>query len=474
MQPPSRRAFLQTGAALAAAPFFVHCRKSTSNRPNIVFILADDLGWSDLGCYGNRIHQTPHINALAGQSVRFKYAYASGPTCVPPRASILTGKSPARMRLTDAIGDNPKLAGAKLIPPPNVFRHLTRRQTTIAERLKQQGYKTAHIGKWHLGAEGHQPKDQGFDFSFGGSEIAGPGSYFYPNWGKQPDISAKDGAYLTDRLTDEALRFLDENHGERFFLYLCHYAMHVPLEAPPALAAKYAGPNAAYAGMIDSLDRNTGRLLKKLDDLGLASRTVVFFTSDHGGLHVPVWNCTTPPGNAPLRAGKGYLYEGGLRTPLIVRWPGITQPGTLSKTPTISMDYHHTMAAIGGVEETLSKDGRNLVPVLERSARLQRSTMYWHYPHYNNFGGLPCGAIRTGPFKLVRSYEDQHSELYNIRDDPGESLNLMDEMPERADRFLIRLTGWIGSMRAPLMDPDRGWNPATEFEKLPWQINCPV
>jgi arylsulfatase A-like enzyme len=478
VHPLSRRKLLAAGLA---APFFVHCKKASAPKPNIIFILADDLGWSDLGCYGNQVHRTPNIDNLAGQGLRFNYAYASAPVCAPPRASIHTGKYPARIRLTSWVDGDPSFTHKRLNPPKSVFKHLTLRQTTIAERLRQAGYRTGHIGKWHLGTSGHLPQDQGFDFASGGSEIGSPASYFYPNWAKQPDIPASDGAYLTDRLTDEAIKFLDENRNGRFFLNLCHYAVHVPLEAPPALAASYearlAGDksrSAIYAAMVDSLDQNTGRLLKKLDDLNLTSNTAVFFVSDNGGLHVPEWKCITPTTNAPLRAGKGYLYEGGIRTPAIIRWPGVTRANLASNTPVISMDYHHTMAAMAGIEDGLSKDGQNLVPLLRRTAPLSREALYWHFPHYSNQGGMPGGAIRMGNFKLIRFYEDQRSELYNVRDDVAESLNLVSEMKERADQMLLKLNGWLGTLQAPLMTPNREWKRDLDTESLAWQKSCPA
>lgn len=428
--------------------------------PNIVFILADDLGWTDLGCFGSSFYQTPNIDRLAQQGMRFTSAYAACPVCSPTRASILTGKYPARLHLTDWIpGRTPP--GVKM-RPPDWTRHLPLSEVTIPEALKPAGYVSASIGKWHLGEEDFYPEKQGFDVNFGGCELGATSAYFYPY--KIPNIrSGKTGEYLTDRLTDEALAFLESSKSRPFFLYLAHYAVHTPVEAKPEMAARYrprvrpgqAHSHPEYAAMIESVDESVGRVLRKLEELHLANDTIVFFNSDNGGV-VGRRHITS---NEPLREEKATLYEGGIRVPLIVRWPGVVRPGSVSDIPVISVDFFPTLVEMSGAPAPASGavDGLSLVPVLKQRGGWQRSAIYWHYPHYNFHQPLiptrPCGAVRKGDFKLIEFYEDGFVELYNLREDIGERRNLARALPNKTAELRRDLEAWRKSVGAQMPIP---------------------
>ena len=318
------------------------------------------------------------IDRLAAQGMRFTNAYASCPVCAPTRASIMTGKYPATLKITNYNPTANPVKNPKLITPTFDLR-LDNDQITIAEALRRQGYATASIGKWHLGGSPYLPEDRGFDLNFGGNAAGSPRSYFYPEWGDKPPIEAADGAYLTDVLTDRALAFIDQNRDKPFFLYLSHYAVHIPYEAKKAVIDKYARKadpacgqhNATYAAMIDSVDENIGRVMEKLDELGIADHTVVIFTSDNGGLSVPDGGFPAATSNAPLREGKGHLYEGGVRVPLAVRWPGVVKPGTLSAAQVSSIDFYPTMLEMIGAKPDPKHqvEGISIVPALTGSER---------------------------------------------------------------------------------------------------------
>ncbi|MBL8799742.1 MAG: sulfatase, partial [Planctomycetia bacterium] len=341
-------------------------------KPNFIFILIDDMGWRDLGCYGHQFHETPHIDKLAAEGVRFTQAYAACPVCSPTRASILTGRYPPRYGITDWIPGRKNHPNQKLLQGTNV-QELPLDELTLAEALKPAGYVSASIGKWHLGGPEFWPDKQGFDFNIGGTQTGSPpGGYFKF---KTPSLQAKDeNDYLTDRLTDEALGFIEKHKDKPFFLYLPHYTVHIPLQAKKDLLAKYekkagAKPqeglcNPVYAAMIESLDDGVGKIVKKLADLKLTEKTVIVFTSDNGGLSVKEGPFTPATSNNPLRAGKGYLYEGGLRVPAIVSWPGTFKPKVQS-TPIISMDYYPTFLELAGVNRTRTLDGVSLVKLLQ-------------------------------------------------------------------------------------------------------------
>jgi arylsulfatase A len=451
----SRRNFL--GSLLAGAAALAAERQRP---PNIVFVLADDLGWTDLGCFGSSFYQTPNIDRLARQGMRFTNAYAACPVCSPTRASILTGKYPARLHLTDWIpGRTPPGVKMRL---PQWTPYLPLNEVTIAEALQPAGYVSASIGKWHLGDEEYYPEKQGFAVNFGGNHLGSTPSYFYPY--KIPNIrNGKTGEYLTDRLTDEALGFIEKSKARPFFLYLSHYAVHTPIEAKPAMAAPYrdrvrpglSHSNAEYAAMIQSVDESVGRVVRKLEELNLAKDTIVFFASDNGGV-VGRRHITS---NEPLREEKATLYEGGIRVPLIVDWPGVVKPGSVSATPVVSVDFFPTIWEMSGAAAPAkgAVDGLSLVPLLRQRGGLQRSSIYWHYPHYNFHQPLiptrPCGAIRKGDFKLIEFYEDGFIELYNLREDIGERRNLAGSLHDKAAELRSDLGTWRRSVGAQMPIP---------------------
>lgn len=441
--------------------------REPGKRPNFVFILIDDLGWKDLGCYGSRFFETPHTDALASQGMRFTNAYAACPVCSPTRASVLTGKYPARLHLTDFLTGRSDRPSQKLLRPK--FRqYLSLDEVTIAKALKSQGYMSAAVGKWHLGGQQHDPIKHGFDVNIGGTETGSPpGGYFRF---RTPTMTARNTReYLTDRLTEEAEKFIDQNKDRPFFLYLSHYAVHIPLEAKKSLLAKYqakarpdeAQNNPIYGAVVQSVNESVGRILKKLDDLRIAPNTVVFFFSDNGGLSVKEGPNTPATSNAPLRAGKGYLYEGGIREPLIIRWPGVTRPGSVCDVPVCSIDFYSTILEIAGAKANAEPlDGVSLVPLLrEQSGEWKRQDLYWHYPHYSNQGGRPSGAVRSGDFKLIEFFEDGRLELYNLRDDLGEQTDLAAQMPDKTKELHAKLVAWRNSVAAQMPTPNPNYLP---------------
>ncbi len=444
-----------------------------ANLPNIVFILADDLGWADLGCQGSTFHQTPHIDALARQGMRFTDAYAAASICSPARASILTGKYPARLHLTDWLPGRKDMPSQKLLRPV-IEQQLPLQERTLAEWLKPAGFVTGILGKWHLGANGFGPEQQGFDFCIGGSQGGTPPTFFYPyRTAQTPNFQVKglehgaEGEYLTDRLTAEAEKFIDANKEKPFFLYFPHFAVHIPLSAKPALVEKYktvapsAQSNAIYAAVLESLDESVGRLMRKLEDANLADNTIFVFTSDNGGLSVKEGPNTPATSNLPLRAGKGHLYEGGIRVPLIIRWPGVVHAGSVCSTPVSTIDFLPTFLEALGVKPSTNDvvDGVSLVPLLKESGTLARTNLFWHYPHYSNQGGKPSGAIRSGDFKLIEFYEDGAQELYNLKEDLSETNNLAGAQPKLASQLQARLDAWRRSTKAQMPLPNPDYNP---------------
>ncbi len=434
-------------------------------KPNIVFILADDLGWADLGCYGSKYHKTPNIDRFAGTGSRLMQAYAM-PVCSPTRAAIMTGKHPARLGITDWLPGNLDRPDQKLLRPvlPN---SLPAAEKTLAAALKAAGYKTGHIGKWHLGGEGAGPLQRGFDVNIAGDHTGTALSYFAPykdrNGRTMPGLeNAPDGEYLTDRLTAEAEKFIEANRDQPFFLYFPHYAVHTPLKAKAEIVAKYkAGPlgsqgNPAYAAMIESLDDSVGRILKKLDDLNLTDNTIVIFASDNGGLSFLENGQQPPTVNAPLREGKGTLYEGGLRVPLIARWPGVTSAGAVIAEPVCAMDYYPTILEACGVKDDEKRDGLSFAPALKGQA-LNRDTLYWHYPHYHN--GEPGAAIRWKDWKLIEFYATGRHELYDLKKDPGESRNLSESQKQVVDDLAAKLAAWRKEVGAKMMTPNPDYAP---------------
>ncbi len=431
-------------------------------RPNVIVIIADDLGWADLSCYGSTYHATPNLDRLARTGMRFTNAYAACPVCSPSRAAIMTGKSPARLHLTDWLPGRPDRPSQMLVRP-EILQQLPLAETTIAEALKPAGYAAASIGKWHLGGRPFWAEHQGFDVNVGGTETGSPpGGYF---GFETPTMKARSAdEYLTDRLADEAVTFIEQNRARPFVAYLPHYAVHIPLQAKPGMLARYkvkpAGSspqsNPIYGAMMESLDHAVGRVLATLDRLAIADRTLVVFTSDNGGLSVKEGPNTPSTSNAPLRAGKGYLYEGGIRVPLIVRWPAATRPGSVCDVPVSGQDLYPTILDVAGVKSAPNQeiDGVSLTPLLHGRGELKRTALFWHYPHYSNQGGRPGGAVRQGDLKLIENYEDGHRELYDLRRDLGERHNLVIERPGDAARLSELLDGWRRSVGSQMPRPN--------------------
>jgi arylsulfatase A-like enzyme len=463
-----RRDFLKT-VGLGTLGLWAGCATAGNGaprrRPNIVLILIDDLGYADLGCYGSTLNETPRLDALAAEGVRFTDGYAACPVCSPTRASIMTGKYPARLKLTNFLKGELSPDDSPVLTAPYKDR-LELEEVTVAERLGSAGYATAHVGKWHLGPKPYWPENQGFDVNVGGSASGMPRSHFWPRWKDNPPLAGRaDGEYLTDRLTDEACAFIEAHADRPFYLNLCHYSVHLPLEAKEALVAKYEAKlksrppkpgeqnNAVYAAMMESVDAGVGKVLDTLERCGIADDTLVVFTSDNGGLSVEEGPRTPATVNHPLRAGKGYLYEGGVRVPLIVRWPGVAKAGAACAAQACSVDFLPTFCAAAGVDGPLPAqvDGIDLGPVLrEPTLDLGREALYWHYPHFSNQGGRPGGAVRAGDWKLIERYETGELELYNLRDDVGESRNVAAEQPQTAQRLQGMLTAWRADVGATM------------------------
>jgi arylsulfatase A-like enzyme len=448
---------------------------NSETKTNFVFILVDDLGWKDLGCFGSGFYQTPNIDALAASGTKFTNAYAACPVCSPTRASILTGKYPPRVDITDFInpagGNQPEnwKRKTKMLPAP-FSKELALDEVTIAERLKESGYATFFAGKWHLGGEGFLPQNQGFDINQGGIERGGPygGKKYFSPYGNSQLEDGPDGEHLPDRLASETVKFMSDNKDKPFLAYLSFYSVHTPLIARDDLEQKYldiksrirlAGPiwgkegkrkvrlvqeHAVYAAMVDAMDQAVGKVLKGLDDLGLAENTVVIFMSDNGGLSTSEGH---PTSNAPLRAGKGWMYEGGIREPMIVRAPGITTAGSECETHLTSVDFYPTMLELADIANEQEIDGRSFLPALKGEG-FDRGPIFWHYPHYGNQGGEPTAAVRDGNWKLIQFYEDDSVELYDLGNDIGEANDLSEANPEVVAKMKKQLTDWQESVGA--------------------------
>ncbi len=451
-------------------------------KPNFVFLLVDDLGWRDLGCYGSPFYETPHIDALAATGVRFTQAYAACPVCSPTRASIMSGKHPARMDTTDWFGtpqpDNVKrryMRDKPLLPAP-YKEHLPLEEVTMAEAFESAGYATFFAGKWHLGGAGHSPEDQGFAVNKGGHHRGSPpGGYFSPY--ENPKLKdGPEGEHLPARLADETVDFIAAHRDKPFLAYLSFYSVHTPLQAANEFKTKYKEKAEAvkeepvwgeegerkvrrvqkhpvYAGMVEAMDAAVGTVLDALKEQGLADNTVVILMSDNGGLSTSEGH---PTSNLPLRAGKGWLYEGGIREPMIIRWPGVTEAGRVCETPVTSTDFYPTMLAMAGLPPRPKQhvDGVSLTPLLRGEKTSGRDTLYWHYPHYGNQGGSPGAAIREGDLKLVHLFGDGHVELYNLAQDLGEEHNLAAAQPDRAQAMLEKLKAWQKSVDAKFPSPN--------------------
>jgi arylsulfatase A-like enzyme len=437
---------LALGAAAAAVPT-VLAEPPMKRKPNIIFVLGDDLGWAELGCYGNKFNETPHLDALAARSVLFTDAYAAAPVCSPYRAALMTGQVPARVGITDYLRpDDPK--------------HLSTSHVTIAKLLKRAGYATGILGKWHLtgyagsGAKEVPPGEHGFDETILSEDSGiGGGSYFHPyhfNKGVKRRLDAPE--YLIDRMNVEAVEFIQRHAAGPFFLFVSHYAVHTRLLGRPDLVAKYEakpdagkGPRAKrnnphLAAQLESIDAGIGMIVDKLKQLGLADDTVLVFTGDNGGE-------TTVTTNAPWRAGKSTLYEGGVREPLIVHWPGVTPAGKVCKTPTMNIDFYPTFAEMAGakLDPAQQLDGLSIAPLLkDPAAKLPRDTFCWHYPlaepHF--LGGRSAGSIRQGDWKLIEFFDTGNVELYDLAADAGESKDLAGQTPDKVRQLRGALAAW--------------------------------
>jgi len=484
----NRRRFLQTLAAGAAAATIPEgfaraagaAARHRVTKPNVVLVLVDDLGWTDSSTYGSKYYETPNLSRLAAGGMTFTNGYAACAVCSPTRAAVMTGRWPARLGVTDWIrarfqggtipADRKPPSGYvggrnnQLLCPKNAL-WLNLSETTIAEALKPAGYVSCHIGKWHLGPDDWYPEKQGFDYNIGGCDFGQPPSYFDPyekrRQGRIPTLEPRrPGEYLTDREGDEAADFIRRHAGRPFFLYMAHYAVHTPIQAKKDLIEKYkAKPatdrhaNATYAAMIENVDTALGKIMKALEDAGVADNTLVIFTSDNGGL-VPITR------NTPLRAGKGYPYEGGIREPLVVRWPGVAKPAARCDVPVTSVDYFPTICEAAGVPLPKDRaiDGESLLPLLKGTGGLKRDALYWHFPHYR--GRIhPYSIIRQGDWKLIRWHEGPTWELYNLADDLSETNDLAPAMPEKVRALDARLMAHLREVGAKMPKPNPDYTP---------------
>jgi arylsulfatase A-like enzyme len=417
---------------------------TAQEKPNIVLILADDLGINDLSCYGRKDQVTPNLDRLAKEGTRFATAYCAQPICSPSRAALMTGKSPARLHLTNFLPGRADTTSQKLLQPV-IAGQLPLEEVTIAELLHGAGYATACVGKWHLGGAGFGPKEQGFDFTFSGQPTTKP--------------SATEGSKGEYELTAQAEQWIEKQKDQPFFLYLSHNTPHIPFSAREEDRAKNAKAfNPTYAAVIAHLDACVGRIMAKLDELKLSERTVLVFASDNGGLHVLESNGTPATHNTPYRAGKGFVYEGGLRVPLIVRGPGRVKSDTVNEQPVVLTDLVPTFLEFAGIDPAKAigpLDGISLTKALA-GGTLPNRPLFWHFPNYTNQGGRPAGAVRDGDWKLVEQYEDGGVELFNLASDPGEKSNLADKEPARATELRARLAAWRRSMGAqePTANPE--------------------
>ena len=473
--------FIAVAAVLSSAGLQT---SHAANVKNVVFILVDDLGWADLTCYGSKFHKTPNLDRLAASGMRFTDAYAACPVCSPTRAAIMTGQHPARVGITDWIpGQSPR--NRKLLSNVDLDA-LPLKQVTLAEALGKHGFKTFFAGKWHLGSDGALPQDQGFAINKGGHHKGSPpGGYYAPY--KNPQLkNGPKGEYLPDRLTNESIDFLKSIQDERFLLYLSFYTVHTPIQADKQSVAEFqaaAGElgkspppkqerngltrmrqdRADYASMVAGMDRNVGRLLDALEERDLADSTAIFFTSDNGGLST-LARRNAPTCNLPLRAGKGWCYEGGIRVPLIVRVPGVTEPGSTSHQPVTSMDFYPTILEMLGLAAMPEQhtDGSSLIEVLSGKSQLDRTDLHWHYPHYHGSTWTPGAAIRSGNWKLIEFYETDEVELFDLSNDPGEQRDLSKTNSGKTRELQGRLKRWQTQVGAALPRKNPNYKPQAD------------
>ena len=461
---------------LACQPSPTQQQETSTQPPNIIFILADDLGWADLPVYGNHFNEAPNLDRLAANGMRFTNAYAASAVCSPTRASIISGQYPARVGIIDFITGHWR-PYEQVTVPINRTQYLPLDTYTMGELMKDAGYTTGYFGKWHLGGKDHYPEKQGFDQSvvFRGFQFIDIGEKLDP-----PQDIPKD-KYLAEALTDLSLDFIDQHKQEPFFLFLSHFDVHVPLDADSAAIQKYLNKpkvagypsNAIYAGMIEAIDRSLGRIMNKLEAEGLDQNTMILFFSDNGGLvkrfddkpaiadrRMDIYPNDTlriiATSNAPLRAEKGTLYEGGIREPLIVSWPRQIQAGSVSHTPATSVDFIPTFAAISGVDLPQHQvfDGQSILPQLLGQSPVQDRALYWHYPVYHH--DVPASAVRLGNWKLIENLVDGSTALYNLSIDPGELDDLSQQETAKRDELQAMLSAWRAEVgaRLPVENPD--------------------
>jgi len=465
--------------SLCVNPFAAHGKEAPL--PNIILILADDMGWTGSGCYGSDLHLTPNIDKLAASGVRFTNAYSASPVCSPTRASIMTGRYPARQHITIWM-ESAKRQGTRKLLEPLAEDKLAQSATTIAEVLNTAGYYCAHVGKWHLGDASNYPEVHGFDINIGGTHWGAPQTFFYPFTGSSlfgkefryvPDLEpgGKTGDYLTDRLTDKALELIDRFAGKRpLFLNLSYHTVHTPIEGKPELTAAWKTrlkpdlhhKNPDYAAMVQSLDENVGRVLSLIEKKGIADNTIVIFFSDNGGYIGNQKNTKLAvTDNTPLRSGKGSLYEGGVRIPFIVKWPGHTPEGAVTDQAIFTCDLYPTILKMTGLsgdaEHNKILDGIDLTSLLKNpKSKLPGRTLYFHYPHYYPTTD-PASSLLEGDWKLIEYYDDtQAIELYNLADDLGETTNLANKEAKTTRRLQQKLHSWLDAVDAqkPTLNPN--------------------
>ena len=453
--------------------------KPDQRPPNILFLLVDDWGWTDAGCLGSDLYQTPNIDQFQRESVNFDNGYSACTVCSPTRGALMTGKYPARTHLTNYIPGARQPDGP--LRNPDWTKRLEHRHVTIAEVLRKAGYHTAHLGKWHLTpfnddeVDAYLPEKHGFDVNIGGNKWGQPGSYFHPYARGNRSIGAlppggENGDYLTERLTSEAVKLMKQWKDQPFFMHLSYYAVHTPIQPKPELLKKYEAlvkpssrhSHPGYAAMVESVDQSLGKLRQHLVDLNIDDRTVIFLTSDNGGVIGRITD------NFPLRSGKSNLYEGGVRVPTMIQWPGKSQSGTTCSEPVITVDFYPTILEIAGVPGDTAHnedvDGLSLAPLLQDPAgKLNREAIYWHYPHYQ--AATPYGAVRSGPWRLIEFYEDMRIELYNLEDDIGETNDLSEKLPAQAAKLLRMLQSWRKEVGAQMPTRVENFSPTIRKQR---------
>jgi arylsulfatase A-like enzyme len=464
-----------------------------TDRPNVLFILADDLGWRDLSIEGSTFYETPQIDRIAREGMRFRQGYATCQVCSPSRASIMTGKYPARLAITDWIGAAQGMEWQRntRLLPAHYQLALPAQEITLAEAFKEGGYRTFFAGKWHLGGEGSFPEDHGFDINIGGHHRGSPPGGFFSPYNNPKMTDGPIGEYLPMRLGRECASFIESHRDEPFLAYLSFYMVHAPIQTTQALWSKYRDKanqepapthrfvidrtspvrqvqdHPLYGGMVEAMDQAVGMVLDTLDRLGLSERTIVVFTSDNGGVSAGDGKATS---NLPLRGGKGRQWEGGVREPFLIKWPGVVPPGSESWEPAIGTDFYPTLLEMAGLPARPAQhvDGLSLVPVLKGGDMPDRS-LFWHYPHYGNQGGEPSSMIRQGEWKLIYYHEDGHCELYHLERDPSEQVDLAATDPQRVQRMHAALMAWLKETQARMPFPNPAFDPVA-YEKTQLQV----